>query len=389
MPARDNYSVRDYGRMIADGPRTSAFVTALRAAVRPGSTVLDIGSGPGYFALLACHYGAARVYAVEPDASIGIGRETASRLGLADRIVWLRGLSTEIELPERVDVVIADLHGILPFYTGNLVSMIDAKRRHLRPGGAVIPLSDTLHAAPATAADEYQDVVEPWERNAAGVDLSEGRRYVVNQWWRAAGSPIAAERYLAAPQAWATIDYRTVESPTVGGSCEWQAARDGDMHGYYVWFDSMTHAVAGFSNAPTAAERVYGRAFFPLERPAQVRAGDRIQCDFSAHFVAGEYVLRWSTRIRGASGALHAAYSQSDFAGNPRLAEDLALARPEHRPELSDAARVDLCALQEMAAGHTLSQIAERLSQTFPKRFGTPADALRHVADLSIKYSRS
>jgi len=386
MPVNDHYSVSDYGRMIADGARTAPFVDALRRTVRPGSVVLEIGTGPGFFALLACQFGAVRVYAVEPDNAIDIGRESAHRLGLNSRIVWLRGLSTEIDLPEPVDVVIGDLHGTLPFYTGNIASMIDARTRHLRPGGTMIPLRDTVFAVPAEAADEYMTVVEPWEHNGAGVELSPGRRFVVNQWWRAATASISEDRYFAAPTSWAEIDYGQADSPNAAGRCDWTARREGVMHGYYVWFDSDLGNDSRLSNAPTLPELVYGRAFFPLERSIALSAGDRIRCDFAANLVADEYVMRWSTRIDDAAGAHKASFAQSDFMSRPRLKEDLDRSRPDYRPTLAEAGSIELCVLKAMSDGETLARIADRLARDFPKRFPDISSALRRATDLSLKF---
>jgi type I protein arginine methyltransferase len=388
MSIQDNYSVRDYGRMISDTARTSSFVDAMHRTIQPGSVVLDIGSGPGFFTLLALQLGASRVYAIEPDNSIEVGRESARRQADGERIVWLRGLSTEIELPERVDVVIGDLHGMLPFYTGNISSLIDARRRHLKPGGVMIPRRDTVFAAPAEAADEYADVANPWESTAAGVDLTAGRRYVTNQCWRAASAPILAERYLAAPMAWAEVDYRLCESPNASGDCTWTAERAGVLHGYYVWFDIETAEGISCSNAPTLPERVYGRAFFPLERPLAIAGGDSVRCEFAANLVAGEYILRWNTRVVDAQGRPKATFAQSTFASRPVLKEDLDRARPDYRPSLGEAARVDLQVLDAMARGESLAEIAAGLTRQFPRRFKDPAQALRHAADLSLKYSK-
>jgi protein arginine N-methyltransferase 1 len=388
MAMQDNYSVRDYGRMIADTARTAPYVDALRRAIRPGSTVLDIGSGPGFFSLLACQLGAARVYAIEPDDAIEIGRASARRHADGERMVWLRGFSTEIELPERVDIVIGDLHGTLPFYTGNISSLIDARRRHLKPGGVMIPRRDTVFAAPAEAADEYADVVNPWEGAAGGVDLTAGRRFVTNQWWRAASAPILMERYLAAPMAWADVDYRHCDSPNASGHCTWTAERAGTLHGYYVWFDSETAEGIGCSNAPTLPERVYGRAFFPLERPLAIAAGDSVRGEFAANLVAGEYILRWKSRVADAQGRPMASFAQSTFSGRPVLKEELERTRPDYRPSLGEAARVDLQALEAMARGESLAEIAAGLAREYPRRFKDPAHALRHAADLSLKYSR-
>mgnify|MGYP001184895145 CR=1 FL=1 len=72
--------------MIADRVRMDAYVRALRQAVVPGSVVIDIGTGTGIFAMLACQFGARRVYAIEPDDAIQVAREIAAANGFADRI---------------------------------------------------------------------------------------------------------------------------------------------------------------------------------------------------------------------------------------------------------------------------------------------------------------
>src|SRR5437899_507972 len=84
------YDVATYGGMIADRGRTSAYDRALRAKVRPGAVVLDIGAGPGIMAFLACRAGAARVYAVEPDDVIYLARQLAADNGFSSRIEFIQ-----------------------------------------------------------------------------------------------------------------------------------------------------------------------------------------------------------------------------------------------------------------------------------------------------------
>ena len=57
------YSLADYGTMIADRVRLDAHAEALRRVVTPASIVLDVGAGTGVMSLLACKFGARRVYA--------------------------------------------------------------------------------------------------------------------------------------------------------------------------------------------------------------------------------------------------------------------------------------------------------------------------------------
>ena len=60
-----------YGDLIADEARTRPYVEALRQAVTAGSVVLDLGAGAiAFFAILACRFGARRVFAIEVDDAI-------------------------------------------------------------------------------------------------------------------------------------------------------------------------------------------------------------------------------------------------------------------------------------------------------------------------------
>jgi predicted RNA methylase len=71
------YSNPGYVSMIAERVRMRAYTAALRNAVKPGSVVLDLGAGKGIFAVLACRFGARRVYAIEPSDAIEVASQTA------------------------------------------------------------------------------------------------------------------------------------------------------------------------------------------------------------------------------------------------------------------------------------------------------------------------
>ena len=155
------YSLESYGNMIADSVRMDAYARALRLAVKPGSVVLDIGAGTGIFALLACQFGARRVYAIEPSDTIQAAREIAAANGFAERIEFFQEMSTAITLPEPADVIVSDLRGVLPFYQHHLPAIADARRRLLAPGGVLIPRSDTLWLACVEAEDLYRRITTP------------------------------------------------------------------------------------------------------------------------------------------------------------------------------------------------------------------------------------
>lgn len=383
----DNYSIHDHGRMVNERKRMDAFVGALEQAVRPGSVVLDIGTGSGVFAILACRLGAARVYALEPDPIIDVAMLCASNNEIGNKIIWTQGLSTQIDLPERVDVVIGDLHGTLPFYNSNIDSMRDARRRHLKPNGRMIPARDVLRAAPAHAPLEYRNVSSPWLANDLGINMSAGHVFVTNQWWRARPQAIDAGNFLAAPATWGVIDYLTVDKLGLEGSLSWCIESAGTMHGFYIWFDSEVADGLTLSNAPDVDELVYGRAFFPLAEAVDVLVGDVLHARIVATRVGSDDIYRWDTQVTSAAGEDKARFSQSTFKSRPIRRTQLAKLAAEHVPSLGEAGAIDRDILDAMTGALTLQQIATHIAARYPKHFPDEASALSHVGKVSAKYA--
>src|SRR3712207_3655914 len=100
------YSVSGYGRMIADNVRMDAYMNALRHVVNTDSVVLDIGTGTGIFAMLACQFGARRVYAIEPSDVIHVAREIAIANGYAERIVYIQDFLSQVTMPEQANIIV-------------------------------------------------------------------------------------------------------------------------------------------------------------------------------------------------------------------------------------------------------------------------------------------
>ena len=78
------YSIAAYGSMIGDAKRFTAYREALERDIKPGCTVLDLGTGTGVHALLACKLGARRVYAIETSDAIQVARDM-SRMNISYR----------------------------------------------------------------------------------------------------------------------------------------------------------------------------------------------------------------------------------------------------------------------------------------------------------------
>jgi protein arginine N-methyltransferase 1 len=334
------YSLSGYGSMIADSVRMDAYVEALRKVVRPGSVVLDIGTGVGIFALLACRYGARRVYAIEPDHVIQVAREIAAANGYAARIEFFEGLSTDVTLPEPADVIISDLRGVLPLFQHHIPSIIDARKRLLAAGGTLIPMIDTLWAAIVEDLELHSSIMGPWAEKRYGFDLAVARRLVTNTWIK---SRFLRENLVVEPQLWTTIDYATVDSAKVRAEISWLVLRPGTAHGLAIWFDTKLVDGVGFSNAPGQPEAIYGSAFFPWPQPVALAVGDAVSTRLRADLIGTDYVWTLDTCVRdqGRQTQIKACFQQSTFFGAPLSLQGLAKETPPNVAILDEAGQMD------------------------------------------------
>ena len=92
------------------------YSAAIARSVKPNDAVMDLGCGPGVFALLACKAGARRVYAIDTNGVVEFGRQLAAANGFSREIIFMCGDSRQIHLPERVNVIVSDIRGVLPLF---------------------------------------------------------------------------------------------------------------------------------------------------------------------------------------------------------------------------------------------------------------------------------
>jgi protein arginine N-methyltransferase 1 len=380
------YSVAAFGRMIADEVRTGAYEAAIAAAVRPGAVVLDIGAGTGILSLLACRAGARRVYAVEAGDAIAVAEEIARANGLADRIEFIQAKSTDITLPERADVIVSDLRGVLPLLQHHIPSIVDARRRHLAQGGVLVPARDELHVGVVEAAGEYERVIAPWTRDRFGFEMGAARQIVTNTWDRAF---FRSEQLLGQPATWATLEYGSIESPNISGTMTVEANRTGMAHGLAVWFDAVLHGGIGYSNAPGMPETVYGSGFFPFAEPVPVEVGDRVAVRLRADLVGSDYIVTWQTTVRRGDDLTSVAdLHQSTFFGGPIPMEKVRKRAGGHKPVLNNDGEIDAAILRAMTGKCPVDSIATQILERFPDRFRSRAEAMGRVSDLSERYSQ-
>ena len=144
----------EHARMLHDDRRTNDYVAAVRAAVRPADIVLDIGTGSGVLAIAAARAGARHVYAVEASDIADVAERVFASNDVQDKVTLIRGWSRDVELPERADVLVAEVIGNEPFEEEILETTLDARRRLLKPDARLIPHTLELVAHPLLIPDD-------------------------------------------------------------------------------------------------------------------------------------------------------------------------------------------------------------------------------------------
>lgn len=378
-----SYSVSNYAAMIDDQIRVEAYLEAMSRTIKTGDVVVELGTGIGFFAVMACRMGARRVYAIEPNDAIQVARELAAANGCADRIEFIQDLSTNITLPEPTDVMISDLRGVLPLFGQHIPSIVDARQRLLKPEGALIPRRDVLCAAVVESPDLYRHQLAMPDSDKHDFDWQPVRRIIVNNWGK---GRITAEQILLPAQPITSLDYVSVQSADLSGETSWVADRAGTAHGVSVWFDATLAEGVAFSNSPVEPELVYGSAFFPFFEPVAIAAGDAIRFSLQADLVSDDYVWRWNTTVKQGE-KVKAAFQQSTFFGAPLSPTQLRRGSSEFQPTLSEDGQIAQFIIERMNGRLSVGEIADQVLAQFPSRFANRQQALTKVGALAQQYS--
>ena len=133
-----NVGTGAYVAMAEDQTRTPKFEQAIRRRLAGTAdlVVLDIGTGPFcLLGLIAARAGAKRVYAVEANADAAAQARaavTAASDVQPGTVVIVQGFSSDISLPEKCDVLVAEIVGSIASEEGIVGTYRDAQRRLLK-----------------------------------------------------------------------------------------------------------------------------------------------------------------------------------------------------------------------------------------------------------------
>jgi protein arginine N-methyltransferase 1 len=288
--------------LIADKVRNEAFYAALRSVVRPGvTTVADIGAGTGLLALFAAKLGAKDVFLYEAAEVSGVAAAVLKR-NRARNCHLMPCHSTEIDDPPRVDVVVSETLGNYALEENIVATIADARKRHLKPGGVVIPSRIRQFVAPVTSERIARELAV-WDEVGHGIDLSPAKTMSLNNLYV---RTLAASELLPGAgggQLWDDIDLARETRSTRKGEGRWKLARAATIHGFALWWQADLVAGITLSTAPDALRTHWEQLYCPLLEPLRAGAGEEVSVQIRSRSseAAGTHVA-WTAVLKDAKG---------------------------------------------------------------------------------------
>ncbi len=263
-----------FHRKLLNAPkRMLQYQKAIHDTVKAGDVVLDLGCGSGILGLFACQAGASKVYAVEQSAAITLAKELAKANGYSDRIVYLNQNIKDVQLDEKVDVIVSEL--ISKAVLGQRMSEAIGWSRDnlLKTEGRILPKHVDLLVAPIEHAKLYQKTTLPplAEYNLDFSPISK----------RSYSTPISCHTPTDALLSAGQIAYH-YNAYTAGindyftSHLVYSVDKPGTLHGFTLWFSSILSDDHILANTPPGIP-AWDNLVLPLSEPITVERGDTIE----------------------------------------------------------------------------------------------------------------
>ncbi len=305
--------LRNYRLMMDDTVRMDAYHRAIEATCS-GQTVCEIGVGLGPLSLMALRAGAARVYGVEIDAEVLEAATVVIRAnGFGpDRFIPIVGLSTQVVLPERVDVLLSETLDSMGIGENTSRYMTDAKERLLKPGGVMLPARLDCYAALSTP-ETYKSECRFWNKDMEDYGLSyapllpqiRGVKHTI---------PITDDDLQSAWQCWQQNDFAVQTTYPTLATLALEVLTAGEVHGLALAFDAALCDDVNIRTFPSDPTTHWLQGFAPFPQgPIQVRIGDLVYVEL--HFSQQDNPsLTWQLRVASGPAADVAAYMRERLA---------------------------------------------------------------------------
>jgi hypothetical protein len=261
--------------LIADHVRNRAFHDALSRTISKGETVVaDIGAGTGLIGLMAAKLGAREVILYEAAEVAGVAAATI-KSNRARACSLMPCHSTDMDDPPRVDLVVSETLGNYALEENIVDTLADARMRHLKDGGVMIPSRIRQFVVPVTS-DRVHKELTVWDGVGFGVDLSIAREMSLNNVY--VRSFVANELLGdgASAKVWDDVALGSDTRGSRKGEASWKLDAAQTIFGFAYWWEADLVPGVTLSTAPNAPRTHWEQLYFPLKAPMSLEAQESV-----------------------------------------------------------------------------------------------------------------
>lgn len=363
-------NLHEQEKMLADRHRMDFYQAGINNVVKPGATVLDVGTGTGILAAFAEKRGAKKVYAVDHSGPVlKIAQKVAASNRLS-RVEFIRKHTSEFRLKgeEKVDIILHEQMGDVLFDEDMVKNVCDVRDRLLKPGGRIFPSCFDLFVEPIKI-DEVRHVPFIWDLNVHGIDFSclrnDDKREDEEHYHLRSCDPRLVEFLLAAPEPVYSLDLHTLVEEDMPHTLTFSKTivHPGQLDGFAVYFRARGGKDLTLSTGPHDPNRAPHWGFRILrDGPTSFKLGDVIEVTLSVGSWADLNSWRWSHQKKapgGKKGSTSAPAGTAAGAVSTMSLSDLAKLRGEQKQPPPASAKSAAVATTSSSSAVSFMSIAE------------------------------
>jgi len=288
MTSKDYYfdSYAHFGiheEMLKDEVRTLTYRNSMynNKHLFKDKVVLDVGCGTGILCMFAKKAGAKHVYGVDMSSIIDHAKTIIKDNKMDDSITLIKGKVEEVDIPEKVDIIISEWMGYCLLYESMLNTVLFARDKWLKPGGLMFPDKASLFMT-AIEDNEYKEEKINWWDSVYGFNMSAIRHVALLE---PLVDVVEAKQVVTDSCRMKEIDLNTCKAEDLNFSAPFtiRSRRNDYVHAFVVFFTvefSACHKRTGFSTGPESRYTHWKQTVFYLKDSLTIKNGELINGDF-------------------------------------------------------------------------------------------------------------
>jgi len=281
----DSYS--HYGihmDMLKDFQRTDSYRRAIlqNRHMFKDKIVLDVGCGTGILSMFAAKAGAKKVIGIDCSSVAHQARAIVKENGFEDVITVIQGKVEEIELDDKVDIIISEWMGYFLLYESMLNTVLFARDKFGTKDVKMLPSHGNMYVCGVTDEQYVQSKFDVWE-NVEGIDFSYFKRLAYIE---PLVDSVDEDQIVTNTAELFSFDIATVkvEELSFKSKFELVALETETIHALSVHFDTpfnAGHERVNLSTSPCVPPTHWRQTVLYLYNPLNVKKGETIKCDMT------------------------------------------------------------------------------------------------------------